>query len=64
MEIQKGHCRMVLKNGRISFGEVLNVKERHIDFLDISPSAISERIPIRDIFEIDQYDEDDIPEYE
>lgn len=64
MDIQKGICRIKLKSGLIAFGEVLEVKEEYILFLDFDPSAIGKRIPIKNIVEIEKYDEDDVPAYE
>lgn len=64
MEIRKGYCRITMKNGQIAFGEVLDIKERNIDFLDISPASVTKRIPISDISDIEEYVEDDIPAYE
>ncbi len=64
MDIQKGICRIKLKSGLIAFGEVLEVKEEYILFLGFDPSAIGKRIPIKNIVEIEKYDEDDVPAYE
>jgi hypothetical protein len=64
MDIQKGTCRIKLKSGLVAFGEVLEVKEEYILFLDFDPSAIGKRIPIKSIVEIEKYDEDDVPAYE
>lgn len=64
MDIQKGTCRIKLKSGLIAFGEVLEIKEEHILFLGFDPSAISERIQIKNIVEIEKYDENDVPSYE
>ena len=64
MNIQKGICRIKLASGLVAFGEVLEVKEKHILFLEFNPSATEKRIPIKNIVEIDQYGEDDVPAYE
>jgi hypothetical protein len=64
MDIQKGVCRIKLKSGLIAFGEVLEVKEGHIVFLGLEPSAIGTHIQIKNIVEIEKYDEDDVPAYE
>lgn len=64
MDIQKGICRIKLKSGLVAFGEVLEVKEEYILFLGFDPSAIGKRIPIKNIVEIEKYDEDDVPAYE
>ena len=64
MEISKGYCRIKLKSGLIAFGEVLEVKEEFILFHGFDPAAIGKRIPIRNILEVDRYDEDDVPAYE
>lgn len=64
MDIQKGICRIKMKSGLVAFGEVLEVKEGHIVFLEFEPSAIGTRIQIKNIAEIEKYDEDDVPAYE
>lgn len=64
MDIQKGICRIKLKSGLVAFGEVLEAKEEYIIFLGFDPSAIGNRIPIKNIVEIEKYDEDDVPAYE
>lgn len=64
MNIQKGTCRMKLKSGLIAFGDVLEVKEEFIVFLAFNPAAIGKRIPIKNIAEIESYNEMDVPSYE
>lgn len=64
MDIQKGCCRLKLKSGLIAFGEVLEIKDEFILFLGFDPSAIGRRIPIKNIVEIEKYDENDVPAYE
>ena len=64
MNIQKGICRIKLKSGLIAFGEVLEVGDNHIRFLDFDPSAIGKSIPVANIVEFEPCDEDDVPAYE
>lgn len=64
MNIRKGYCRLVLKSGLITFGEVLEVKEEYIIFLGFDPSAISKHISIESIIAFDKYDEANVPAYE
>lgn len=64
MNIHKGICRIKLKRGLIAFGDVLEVKEEYIVFLAFDPAAIGKRIPIKNVAEIESYNEMDVPAYE
>lgn len=64
MDIQKGYCRLKLKSGLITFGEVLEIKDDYILFQDFNPSAIGKRIPVENIVSFEKYEENDVPLYE
>ena len=64
MNIEKGYCRLVFTSGLVAFGEVQEVKEKHIMFKAYKPSAIGEKVMLERISTYEKYNVDDIPAYE
>ena len=62
--MQEGICRIKLKNGLVDFGVVLKSSENHVTFRNFEPSASELFIPIKDVLEIEKYNENDVPAYE
>lgn len=63
MNIKIGFCRIITQSG-ICYGEITEIFDDFVLFLDYTPPAVEIALNKKDILQYEQVEESDIPQYE